>query len=170
MNTRQLLTSLVAAVAIGWLGGGTCFVSYCSEDCDACIQQCKCKTSTCNQSGAAFQATHALVAFERSDEAGSDGALQRVFTDIVGLSVQRAGGPAVPGAEDVVRFARGVLLVNEALFRRNAAEFTLLHTERCESGTLAQFQREHDGRATDLVTFYFDPRGNLVEIAHDARD
>jgi hypothetical protein len=170
MNTRQALTSLVAAVAIGWLSSGSCFVSYCSEDCDPCLQQCKCKSSVCHQSGAAFQATHALVTFERADEAGKDGALQRVFSDIAGLSVQRAGGPAVPAAEDVVRFARGVLLVNAALFRRDAAEFTLLQAERCESGTLAQFQREHGGRATDLVTFFFDARGNLQQIVHDARD
>lgn len=170
MNTKRALTSLAAALAIGWLGGGTCHISYCDEDCDPCVQKCRCRTSVCYQSAAAYQATHALVVFDRRDEASRDGAVQSVFTDIVGLSVQRAGGPAAPGIEDVVRFARGVLLVNEALFRRSAAELMLLHTERCESGTLAQFQREHEGRATDLVTFLFDPRGNLAEIVHDARD
>ena len=170
MNARQVLISLGAALAIGWLCGGTCFVSVCHEECDPCLKQCKCKNSGCHQSAAGFQAAHALVTFERSDEAGSDGAWQSVFSDIAGLSVQRAGGPPVPDAEDLVRFARGVLLVNESLFRRSAAEFTLLQTERCESGTLAQFQREHEGRATDLVTFFFDPRGNLQQIVHDARD
>jgi hypothetical protein len=168
MNTKRALTSLVAAVAIGWLGGGTCQVSYCSEDCDPCLQQCVCQTH-CHQTGAAFQAAHALVAFEVVDVSSEEGALQRNFTDIRGIRVQRAGGSTIPDVDDCVRCARGVLVVNARLFHRDASEFVLRQAERCASGTLLHFEREQDGRVTDLVTFFFDPLGNLMQIAHDAR-
>lgn len=169
MLMQRAFTSLVAAFAIGWLAGGSCVVATCFEDCDPCIQQCKCKTSKCSTTQAAYQATHALIAFEHT-ETTSPNAHQRTFTNIAGLSVQRAGGPAQPGTDDVVRFARGVLLVNRPLFRLDPNELTLLQALHCESGTLAQFQRGHEDRATDLITFFFDPRGNLMQITHDARN
>lgn len=166
---KRALISLVAAVAIGWLGGGTCHASYCVEECDPCLQQCLCQ-KTCHQTSAAFQAAHALVAFEVVDEAGDEGAHQRNYTEIRGIAVRRAGQVSIPEMDECVRCARGVLLVNARLFRRDASEFTLRQAERCASGTLLHFQREHADRVTDLVTFFFDPIGNLMQIAHDAPD
>ncbi|MDZ4773696.1 MAG: hypothetical protein SGI72_11250 [Planctomycetota bacterium] len=169
MNAKRIFTTLVVAASVGWLSAGSCQVSYCDEDCDPCFQQCRCKTSVCYQSSASFLVAHTLVAFDRTDEMNSAGELHRVFSDIAGLSAQRAGAPSNPDGAAIIAFARGVLAVNAALFGRAANEFELLHTERMETGCFVQFERAEGAHATDLVTFYFDPRGNLVEIAHDAR-
>lgn len=169
MSMKNILTTIVVAASVGWLSAGSCHVSYCDEDCDPCFQQCRCKTSVCYQGSASFQAAHALVVFERVEHVEADGSVQRQFTDIMGLSARRGGSPQSLTVDDVVRFGRGVLAVNAGLFGRDAAEFVLSHTERCESGVFLQFQREIHGSATDLVTLFFDPHGNLVEISHDTR-
>jgi hypothetical protein len=166
----RALTTLVTTLSIGWLSSGSCHVSYCDEDCDPCIQQCRCHTSICYQSSAAWLAVRTLTRYELVETPGVAGDRQRVFSDIQGLSVQRAGGPPVPAANDVVAFARDVLIANPAHFGRDASAFALLDVVACESGNLVRFQRSREGRATDLVTFLFDPRGGLAEIAHDARD
>lgn len=165
----RALTTLAAALALGWLTGGSCHVSYCDEDCDPCLQRCRCHTSICYQRSASWAATHALVLYERSDVRTTEGDLQRRFGDIRGLSVRLAGGPSPADPSDSVRFCRDVLLANEVLFGRAAGAFVLLDVLSDGTGTLVRFERDEAGLATDLVTFLLDPRGNLVEITHDRR-
>lgn len=169
---KRAATALVTAFTVGWLSSGSCRVSYCSEDCDPCVAYCHCQTSACYYSSSTLRALHTLTVFERSERRGSSDEMHQTLRDIQGLSVQLIGGPRTPEVADCVRFARGVLSVNAALFARRGAtgEFTLLHADECETGTLVQFQRERDGRATDLATLFFDPSGSLLQIDHDARD
>ncbi|MBL8859627.1 MAG: hypothetical protein JNL28_14055 [Planctomycetes bacterium] len=169
---KRTAVALVTALAFGWLSSGSCQVSYCSEDCDPCVVQCRCRTSACYYSSSTLQALHTLKLYERSEGYAAEGELHQSFSDIRGLSVQLVGGPPAPEVADCVRFARGVLSVNAALFARPGAagEFDLVQAHASDTGALVQFQRERDGRATDLVTLFFDPRGSLLQIDHDARD
>lgn len=224
-SLRSLALAFVAAGAVGWLGGGSCQASYCSEDCDPCLKQCRCNTSICYQTSATFQATHALTDYtldelpadptpvdasrtmapttaSAADPVGqfaieSAGVLaresptkappRRTFRDIVGLSVQRAGGSPWPGADECVQFARGVLAVNAALFPRTSTDdFVLDAALPCDGQWVVQFHRgaqelhrdaldrRADGgvrtstRELEVVSFLFDARGNLIEIDHAA--
>lgn len=166
---RKLLASAAAVLLVGWLGSGSCFVSYCSEDCDPCLQQCRCSHTNCSQTSTSFKATHALTDFEVVDRSLDVARLHRTFIDVVGLSVQRAGGPAVPEASDIVRFAQGVLAVNSALLARSdcrpAFEFDSVHGY--ETGWVVQFHQDPldpERAAANAQSFLFDVRGNLVEI------
>lgn len=165
----RVLTSLAAALALGWLTGGSCHVSYCDEDCDPCVQRCRCQTSICYRSNAAWAAAHTLVLYERIDLRTSAGDLQRAFRDIRGLSVPLAGGPTPSEPSDTVRFCRDVLRANEVMFGGVAGRCDLLDVLADGTGTLVRFERDEAGLPTDLVTFLLDPRGNLVEITHDRR-
>lgn len=178
---RRAALALVAASAVGWLGSGSCQASYCSEDCDPCLKQCRCSTSVCYQSNATFQATHTLGAFElveesldgEADDGNSDSGLRRAFRAIEGLSVQRAGGPTVPDARDCVLFAQGVIATQPATFApRSGADggaWALDAVVVCEDAWVVQFRRTTaDRRVVDSdresLTFLFDARGNLLEI------
>lgn len=163
------IRTLAAALALGWLASGTCHISYCSDDCDPCIEECHCHKSTCHRTGLSWAFVHTLARYERGDERNPDGSLHRTFGAIRGLSTARAGGSAAPSSAEAAFFARNVLAANRALFGRPAEAFTLLDALACESGILVRYQRDEAGQATDLVTFLFDPRGNLLEIAHDRR-
>jgi len=178
---RHAALALTAALTVGWLGGGSCQASYCSEDCDPCVAHCRCSTSVCYQSSATFAATHALTEYTL-DEAREEAGARRTFRDIVGLSVQRAGGSARPTADECVAFARGVLSVNAALFPcateddvpRATAEFVLDAALAFDGRWVVQMHREGiaarraESRPVDVVTFLFDERGNLIEIDHAA--
>jgi len=162
---QQLATALAALCAMGWLGGGSCHVSYCSEDCDPCFEHCACNT-ICSHSHATFQATHALTDYFLVEHPVSNGMVQRTFTEIAGLSIERAGGPAWPGDEHVLAFTRGLLAVNPShLARRDApVEFVLDSLFRYETAIVAQFHQDVPPGRENLVTFLLDPRGNLIEI------
>jgi hypothetical protein len=167
---KRLWTQVMLAVAVvgaaTWLGGGSCVASFCSEDCDPCLSSnCKCNT-VCQHSHATFQATHALEHFELVEHAGLRGATQRTFSEILGLSVERAGGPAWPGDDDVVRFARGVIEVNPTqLARPNAVvAFDLDDVSRYETAIVVQMHQVAEHENENQLSFLFDPRGNLIEI------
>jgi hypothetical protein len=161
----RLVLVLVALFSAGWLNGSSCVAVYCSEDCDPCISQCKC-SNVCNHTHATFQATHALTDFFVVEHPSDGKRAQRTFTEIVGLSVERAGGPAWPADEFVIRFARGVLAVNpQHLALRDAPpEFALDSVLRYETATVLMFHQSSLPDRENLITFLFDPRGNLVEI------
>jgi hypothetical protein len=161
----RLLSLLVALLAVGWLGGGSCTVAACYEDCDPCLSQCKC-SNHCKQTQATFQAGHALIEFLVIEHPSDGKRAQRTFTEIAGLSVERAGGPAWPADEFVVRFARGVLAVNphHLALRDAPPAFELDSVLRYETATVLQFHQAGLGTRENLITFLLDPRGNLVEI------
>lgn len=162
---RNLVLAIVVVGVNGWLGGSTCVVSYCHEDCDPCLQQCKCNTE-CHHSHATFAATHALERFEVVERTGERGATQRTFTEILGLSVERAGGPAWPGDDDIVRFVRGVIEVNAAQLARPDADpaFDLDSVSRYETAIVVQMHQVVQPGNGNQLGFLFDPRGNLLEI------
>lgn len=166
---KGAFVAVFAAFAVGWLGGGSCQVSYCSEDCDPCVRQCHCTNSVCIQTNATFQATHALTEFVPVEYATDSGATRRTLIEIVGLSVQRAGGPAWPEADDVKRFARGILAVNATLLARpeidSAFEFDSISA--FETAWVVQFHQERTETSrslTNTVSLLLDRSGNLVEI------
>lgn len=161
----KLVSFLVALLAVGWLGGGSCTVAACYEDCDPCLSQCKC-SNHCKLTQASFQATHALTDFLVIEHRSEGELAQRTFTEIVGLSVERAGGPAWPADEFVVRFVRGVLAVNphHLALRDTPPAFELDIVLRYETAVVLQFHQTGSPARENLITFLFDPRGNLVEI------
>lgn len=157
----------IALVVIGaavWLGGGSCQVSYCSENCDPCLQQCVCNT-VCQHTHATFEATHALTQFTLVEHS-ADGSTQRTFSEILGLSVERAGGAPWPEDDDVVRFARGVAAVNPAqLARRGASmQFELDSVLRYETAIVVQMHQALEPGRENQLSLLFDPRGDLIEI------
>ncbi len=174
------VASATTTMGVLLLASGTCEVSYCSEDCDPCVTQCHCSNLVCHHGAAtAFRETHRLASFElleRRDPSpgrAASGSIVRTFADIYGLSVQRAGGPAIPSAPDLVAFARGVLEVNAALFAREdrRAGWILDSVDLYESAGVVTFHREYtsasDGARflpTNCVSFLFDPHGSLIEI------
>lgn len=170
---RRAALALVAASAVGWLGGGSCQASYCSEDCDPCLAACRCKTSVCYQTSATFQATHTLAGFDLVEEELDGGTVRRSFRAIEGLSVQRAGGPTVPDARDCARFAQGVIATQPATFAPRAGEdggaWALDAVLPCDDAWVVQFRRSTpDRRAVpadaESLAFLFDARGDLLEI------
>jgi hypothetical protein len=160
------MLALAVVGAATWLGGGSCAVSYCSEDCDPCLSShCKCNT-VCQHSHATFEATHALEHFEIAEHTGEHGATQRTFSQILGLSVERAGGPAWPADDDIVRFTRGVIDVNPTqLARRDASlAFELDSVSRYETAVVVQMHQVAAPDHENQLSFLFDPRGNLIEV------
>jgi len=170
MKWQRLAGVLLTAASFGWLSSGSCQVSYCSEDCDPCVVQCRCQTSVCYYGSSTLRGLHTLTQYERSEGASAD-VLHQTFRDIRGVSLQFLGAAPEPSVEDCVRFARGILSVNARLFDRPGVkgEFTLVQSGRCEGGTLVQFQRGAEADATDLVILFFDVGGSLLQIDHDAR-
>jgi hypothetical protein len=161
----MLVMPLLMAGTIGWLCGDSCSVSYCKEDCDPCLQHCLC-SNVCNHTHATFQATHALTEFNLTEHASGEKLMQRTFNELMGLSVERAGGPPWPPDDDVVRFARGVLAVNPShLTRRDGSlDFVLDSVLRYETAIVVQLHQVAQPGHDNLVSFLFDPRGNLIEI------
>jgi hypothetical protein len=160
------MLAIAVVGAATWLGGGTCVASFCSEDCDPCLSSnCKCHT-VCQHSHATFAATHVLEHFEIVEHTGARGATQRTFSEILGLSVERAGGPAWPGDDDVVQFTRGVIDVNPTqLARRDAGlGFDLDGVSRYETAIVVQMHQVAQQGNENQLSFLFDPRGNLIEI------
>ena len=46
--TRTIASALAAIFLVAGLNGSACVVAVCKEDCDPCVQQCKCSGSCAN--------------------------------------------------------------------------------------------------------------------------
>lgn len=127
MLVRRLAQAAVAGAA-GLLASGSCYVSYCAEDCDPCFQDCKCKTvCTATAPGAPDGLRiHAVrIAFD-----GRSTTVDGIF-----------GLRAAPGT-DLVRHARAVLAANADLpgMPRAEGEWELLAIDRVRDGAVLHLQ------------------------------
>ncbi len=158
-------------VLAGWLASGSCYVAGCYEDCDPCLQQCRC-TSQCTH-GLAGPDGLRIVAFESRVEADGEGRSRRVLRNVLGPALDLAAGPGPHGAEDLARFARGILAANPEFFpTRPDARWVLDAVELFETAGVVSFHHDSapsasDGfrsRHTNSVSLLFDRRGRLVEV------
>ncbi|MEY2746529.1 MAG: hypothetical protein RL112_1571 [Planctomycetota bacterium] len=132
-------SALGAALAVGWLCAGSCYISYCSEDCDPCVQSCKCRTQ-CNlvapdaPDGLRIHAARVLV-----DERQGRFAWHGVF------------GLRAPRGAALADHARAVLRANGDLpgMPEQPAEWTLLADDPHASGAVLHF--EADGRVATCL-------------------
>lgn len=113
--------SLPIALLAGFLASGSCYVSYCAEDCDPCFQDCKCKTvcsATAPGVADGLRIHAARIAIEG----------RRTIVDgVFGLR-------AAPGT-DLVRHARAVLQANQDLpGMPREQEWELLAADRLRDG------------------------------------
>ena len=166
MKVGRAIASAVAAFSlVSFLSGGSCTVSYCSEDCDPCVQQCQCRRVCNHPLSVDFETAHKLAAYRLSVAVEPSGGQVRTFSEIVGLSLALAYGPRENADQDFVRFARGVIQVNPVLGEAKGAagggRWTPEPVEIFEACVVVPFQREG---SEDRLTFLFDRRGNLVEI------
>lgn len=155
-----------AVLALGLFSGGTCQVSYCSDDCDPCIDVCKCH-HTCSHGLASdpvelFALTRYVLVVGTLD----DGSWSRSYRSIVGPSVERAFGPQADSRRVVELFARNVVQANARLFGAQE-HWSLIDVERSDAGVLVRFERADGGAST--LTLLLDARGRLLEIEHQGR-
>ncbi len=156
--------AIAGAVAVFFLVSGlcgaVCEVSYCSEDCDPCVQQCKCRHN-CNHGFLDFETAHRLASYRLIVAADPQGGVVRTFSELVGLSLDFADGQREHAAGDFSRFARGVIEVNTDLIPTRSGPWTPDPVETFETAIVVPFHR--DG-TEDSLSFLFDRRGSLVEI------
>lgn len=162
MRTWNIVRSVSAGVlALVLFGGGTCQVSYCSEDCDPCVRQCACHRHCAQGLAADFDGAHRLDRFVVQVERGDDGTWSRHYAAIVGLSIDRALGAHAHDAREIELFARNVIAANEDRFGAEDA-WTLAAIERAGEGVVATFAHAKDDTAA--LAFLLDRAGNLLEI------
>lgn len=123
MYARHAVQAAIVCAA-GFLASGSCYIAYCTEDCDPCFQDCKCKT-VC--SAMAPGAPDGLRL--RAARIGFDGSRTTV-DGIFGLR-------AAPGT-DLVRHARAVLAANADLpgMPRAEGEWELLAIDHARDGAV----------------------------------
>jgi hypothetical protein len=158
---------LSCALLIGapLLSSGSCVVVACSEDCDPCVSQCKCSNKCHDGTSQSQQALHLLDRYRLEERVDGLRRSVRAFTEIEGLSVQRAHGPAIPAEGDFARFAQGVLVVNARSFALSSGPraWILDSAEMYETAAVVTFHQDTPS-ASNCVAFLFDRRGNLLEI------
>jgi len=159
--SKSVASAVAATLLVLGLCGGSCFVAYCSEDCDPCVAKCKCSTVCNNPQNLGFEGLHRLSAYRVSASFDPEGAYERTFTDIVGLSLDFAQGPVEHSAADHTRFAEGVIDVNAWLLAPGGTEWTAEPVQVFQTGFVVPFRGESPWERLD---FLFDRRGNLVEI------
>ena len=172
-SMRRVWRSVLLAVLLVLVfSSGTCVVVYCSEDCDPCVVD-TCKCHTCSHHPPDFDASHRLAGFELSLAVDLDGRVTRIYSGILGLSLDRALGARAHDEAELVRFARDVLAVNADRFGpRAGAAWVLDGVERIERSTVATFHEasvETVDPAASTATLLFDASGNLLEIDHALR-
>jgi hypothetical protein len=148
----RLGSAVLAALAIGWLCGGSCYISYCDEDCDPCLQSCKCKTQ-CNlvapdaPDGLRVHAARALA-----DEQHGRWAWHGVF------------GLRAPRGTALADHARAVLLANADLpgMPEQPAEWTLIAEDAHPRGAVLHF--EAGGRVATCL-YGADAALEVLELA-----
>jgi hypothetical protein len=170
---RRRLFPLIAMGLVLLFSGGTCILVVCSEQCDPCaVSTCKC--STCSHHPNGFDASHRLDVFGTSVWIDRENHVTRIYSDILGLSLDRALGAGAHSENDMVRFALDVLAVNGERFRSNAGggRWVLDDVQRFDgSSVVVLHETSASSRRTENPTasFLFDVRGNLLEIDHALR-
>ncbi len=155
-----------AVLALGLFSGGTCQVSYCSDDCDPCIDVCKCHR-TCphalsSDPAELFGLSRCVLVFET----GADGSWSRSYRSIVGPSIERAFGRRADSRRVVELFARNVIEANARYFGAQE-HWSLVDVERSDAGVLVVFERSDGAQST--LSMLLDARGRLLEIEHQGR-
>jgi len=161
---RVVARSVVVLLLVGGLCGDSCTVAVCKEDCDPCVQQCKCSGSCANGLAYDFGTVHRLTAYRLISEQGAQGETGRTLTEIVGLSLDFAHGPVEHSAADYTRFARSVIDVNERLLAPRGTQWIPEPVQMFQTAIVVPFR---GAGAQESLEFLFDRRGNLVEI-HEA--
>lgn len=167
----RLATLLAVPLAAGWLASGSCQTSYCSEeDCNPCVERCKCTVQACSGSAA-------LEHYDVVETVRGDGTLERRYHVLRGPSLERTFGfepQALGTAADLERLARAMLDYEHDLFGGSArfahasvevfstAGVVLLHPE---SAPVSAGARSPSG-SLGTVCCLFDRRGVLLEIEH----
>lgn len=150
--------------------GSSCSVgySYCSDDCDPCLQNCRCRNRRCDQQlSVNFEDARKLTTYELALVAEPDGRTTRIYSRIVGLSIERALGKSTYDSQDLRAFAESVIAVNADLFRLAGgdARWVFESLDVFDTAEVATYRasgsRSSAGRT---LTILFDRRGNLVEI------
>ena len=167
-GARSIASAVAAFLLVAGLSGGSCQISYCSEDCDPCVAQCKCRTTCHHGLAYDFETVHRLSTFRLAESIDSGGLRSRTISDIVGLSLELAGRPADPSLRspgDFTGFARAVIEVNPGLLAPRGESWTPEPAQVFQTALVVPFRggSTEDGLGESL-DFLFDRRGNLVEI------
>src|SRR5262245_12348991 len=158
---RVLVSALISTLLVAGLCGGSCFVAYCSEDCDPCVQQCKCHDHCQNGLSYDYETAHRLADYRLVVAREADGTVLRNFAEIVGLSLDFAHGPVEHTQADAARFAEAMIDVNPWLLAPGGRRWVAEPVQRFEESFVVPFRGED---AREGLEFLFDRRGGLVEI------
>lgn len=166
----MLATSVIGALAIGWLDSGSCTVAACYEDCDPCFETCHCQR-TCSHA-LAGAAAYRIVACEQRTRRESDSRVVKSFTHVIGPSLELALGPDPHTEHELAAFAVGVLEENRAFVTSiGSARWVLDAVERYETAGVVNLHQDlataSDGARSFLsnsASLLFDRSGNLLEI------
>jgi hypothetical protein len=162
MTSARTIASAVASILlVAGLCGGSCQVSYCSEDCDPCVQQCRCHSSCQHGLGYDFESARRLGTYRLTDSVFEKGRRTRTYAEIAGLSLDLAYGPRSHAPDAYARFASEVLEVNTTILRPPAGAWVPGTPQVFESVLIVPF-RDEEGTAS--LEMLFDRRGNLVEL------
>jgi hypothetical protein len=150
------LTPFIAAAAVGFLSSGSCSLVYCSEDCDPCWQQCKCKTICSSAVPAGSGSAQALLVVHaaRTTTTVTVRGLEVTYDGILGLPVQ--------ARTDLEAHARAVLSANIGLLGMPAdpgASWELLAVDRSARAAVLHFQ------AADRVAALAYAEGALAALS-----
>lgn len=175
---RGRISDALGAVAgafflVSALCGATCQASFCTEDCDPCVQTCICHDRPCGSGSAlAFEPAHRLVAWRLSAGLDTGGGEVRTISEILAPSIRRAYGVEEFGESDLRRFAEGAIDVNDVLLAppRNVGWWTFDSVDVFETAVVVSFHHRvstpHGVRDVEGsgLSFLFDRAGNLIEI------
>jgi hypothetical protein len=161
---RTIASALAAVLLVALLCGGSCTVAVCKEDCDPCIEQCVCSGTCANGIDYDYRTVHRLSSYSLATSADGEGALTRTFSDIVGLSLDRAQGPVPHAAGDYARFAEAVIDVNAWLLAPGGRAWTAEPVLSFDSAVVVPFHGEDE---TERLELLFDGGANLAEIHLD---
>lgn len=156
---HAVATAIAAFFVVASLCGSTCVVAVCVENCDPCLNQCKCHT--CPHQHMNSEASHRLTTYHFSVFDDPHGGVVRRMTEIVGLSLNLADGPRTHTPADFVRFAEGVIEFNGLLLQSRERTWEPGMVQIFDESVVVPFEPTN-GDAS--LTFLFDRPGNLLEI------
>lgn len=169
-TARALCVPILAVSLVPIFSGGSCSVGYvyCSDDCDPCLQNCHCPNRRCNQLASIdFEDARRLATYELALVVEPDGRTTRIYSRIVGLSIERALGKTEHDAQDVRTFIAGVIAVNGERFQLAGADASWVFEslDVFDTAEVATYRASGSRSSAErTLTFLFDRRGNLVEV------